>query len=84
MDGKTISTIGRERRTNPALQLDQEQFLDYQLANTPPLPDDFHNIKKANVQNSATRVTERTLGADIVNLVDVEALRARFSTSTAR
>jgi len=54
MDGKTISTIGRERRTNLALQLDQEQFLDYQLANTPPLPDDFHNIEKANVQNSAS------------------------------
>ncbi len=49
MDGKTISTIGRERRTNPALQLDPERFLDYQLANTPPLPQDFHEIKRANV-----------------------------------
>nr|MBA2601720.1 MBL fold metallo-hydrolase [Actinomycetota bacterium] len=49
MDGKTISTIGRERRTNQALQLDPEQFLDYQLANTPPLPQDFHEIKRANV-----------------------------------
>jgi hydroxyacylglutathione hydrolase len=48
MDGKTISTIGRERRTNPALKLDPEQFLDYQLANTPPLPQDFVNIKTAN------------------------------------
>lgn len=48
MDGKTISTIGRERRTNPALQLDPEQFLDYQLANTPPLPQDFLRIKTAN------------------------------------
>jgi hydroxyacylglutathione hydrolase len=48
MDGKTISTIGRERRTNPALQLDPEAFLDYQLANTPPLPDDFSKIKTAN------------------------------------
>ncbi len=49
MDGKTISTIGRERRTNPALQLDQERFIDYQLSNTPPLPDDFDEIKRANV-----------------------------------
>ncbi|MFN2488695.1 MAG: MBL fold metallo-hydrolase [Actinomycetota bacterium] len=48
MDGKTISTIGHERRSNPALQLDPEGFLDYQLGNTPPLPDDFHAIKKAN------------------------------------
>jgi hydroxyacylglutathione hydrolase len=48
MDGKTISTIGRERRTNPALQLDPEQFLDYQLAHTPPLPQDFLKIKRAN------------------------------------
>jgi hydroxyacylglutathione hydrolase len=48
MDGKTISTIGRERRTNPALQLDPEQFLDYQLAHTPPLPQDFLKIKSAN------------------------------------
>lgn len=48
MDGKTISTIGRERRTNPVLQLDPEQFLKYQLANTPPLPQDFLKIKSAN------------------------------------
>lgn len=48
MDGKAISTIGRERRTNPALQLDPEQFLDYQLSNTPPLPQDFLQIKSAN------------------------------------
>jgi hydroxyacylglutathione hydrolase len=48
MDGKTISTIGRERRTNPALQLDPNQFLDYQLADTPPLPEDFFKIKATN------------------------------------
>jgi glyoxylase-like metal-dependent hydrolase (beta-lactamase superfamily II) len=48
MDGKAISTIGRERRTNPALQLDPEQFLDYQLANTPPVPQDFLKIKTGN------------------------------------
>jgi hydroxyacylglutathione hydrolase len=48
MDGKTISTIGRERRTSPALRLDPEHFLDYHLANTPPLPQDFLKIKSAN------------------------------------
>jgi hydroxyacylglutathione hydrolase len=48
MDGKTISTIGRERRTNPTLQLDPDQFLDYQVASTPPLPHDFLEIKSAN------------------------------------
>lgn len=50
MDGKTISTIGHERRSNPPLQLDPEEFLDYQLANTPPLPDDFHEIKRTNIK----------------------------------
>ena len=48
MDGKTISTIGRERRTNPALQFDPDAFLEYQLASTPPLPEDFLRIKTAN------------------------------------
>lgn len=48
MDGKTISTIGRERRTNAALQLDPEQFVEYQITNTPPLPEDFSRIKIAN------------------------------------
>jgi len=56
MDGKTISTIGRERRTNPALQLDPEQFLNYQLVNTPQLPQDFLTIKRANKSDlGATR-----------------------------
>lgn len=49
MDGKTISTIGHERRANPALQLDQEEFVSYQLANTPPLPQDFDGIKRSNI-----------------------------------
>ena len=49
MDGKTISTMGRERRLNPALQLDLERFIEFQLANAPPLPEDFHEIKRTNV-----------------------------------
>jgi hydroxyacylglutathione hydrolase len=49
MDGKTISTIGRERRFNPALQLDADQFIEFQLSSLPPLPQDFHEIKRANI-----------------------------------
>lgn len=53
MDGKTISTIGRERRRNGALQLGVAEFVDFQLANVPPLPEDFHAIKRANVEGAA-------------------------------
>jgi hydroxyacylglutathione hydrolase len=49
MDGKAISTIGRERRLNPALQLDLERFIEFQLASAPPLPEDFYEIKRTNV-----------------------------------
>lgn len=49
MDGKTISTIGRERRLNQALQLDVERFVDFQMSNLPPLPEDFHRIKEQNL-----------------------------------
>lgn len=49
MDGKPISTIGRERRTNRALTLGVEEFIDYQLSTPPPLPTDFERIKRANL-----------------------------------
>ena len=49
MDGKTISTIGRERRTSRALNLDLEGFVDYQVSSAPPLPEDFDRIKRANL-----------------------------------
>lgn len=49
IDGKAISTMGRERRHNSALKLDPEAFVDFQLDNIPPLPQDFHAIKRANV-----------------------------------
>lgn len=49
MDGKTISTIGRERRENPALQRTEEEFLQFQLENLPLVPEDFHSIKSANL-----------------------------------
>lgn len=53
MDGKTISTIGRERRANPALNLDRQSFADYQVANLPPPPEDFDRIKRANVASES-------------------------------
>jgi glyoxylase-like metal-dependent hydrolase (beta-lactamase superfamily II) len=49
MDGKTISTIGHERRTNPALALDLDAFVEFQTAGVPPLPQDFDRIKRANL-----------------------------------
>lgn len=49
MDGKTISTIGRERRSNPALQLSAEAFAQFQTEKLPALPDDFHAIKRRNL-----------------------------------
>jgi hydroxyacylglutathione hydrolase len=52
MDGKTISTIGRERRTSPALNLDLQDFVDYQTSSAPPLPEDFASIKRLNLARS--------------------------------
>ena len=49
MDGKAISTIGREMRSNRALRLDLDGFIDFQLSDVPPLPDDFDRIKRANL-----------------------------------
>jgi hydroxyacylglutathione hydrolase len=49
MDGKPSSTIGRERKANPALQLGLEDFVEFQLGSLPPLPQDFHTIKRGNV-----------------------------------
>jgi glyoxylase-like metal-dependent hydrolase (beta-lactamase superfamily II) len=51
MDGKTISTIGHERRMNPALKFPLENFVRYQLESLLPLPDDFYEIKKHNLSS---------------------------------
>lgn len=48
MDGKAISTIGRERRFNPSLQLDKAGFVAFQTDIIPSPPADFHLIKAAN------------------------------------
>jgi len=49
MDGKTISTVGRERRANPALQLSAEAFAIFQTEKLPTLPADFQTIKRRNL-----------------------------------
>lgn len=49
MDGKTISTIGHERRHNHALSLDVDEFIEFQLSNMPPSPQDFDAIKRDNL-----------------------------------
>jgi glyoxylase-like metal-dependent hydrolase (beta-lactamase superfamily II) len=49
MDGKTISTIGRERRSNKALQLSGPEFNVFQTEKLPALPADFHAIKRRNL-----------------------------------
>jgi hydroxyacylglutathione hydrolase len=49
LDGKTISTIGRERRSNNALQLSGQEFSVFQTEPLPALPADFHMIKRRNL-----------------------------------
>jgi len=49
MDGKPVSTIGRERRMNPSLQMSRPAFMEFQLTNPPPLPEDFAEIKRTNL-----------------------------------
>ena len=49
MDGKPMSTIGRERRFNEPLSLDEDAFVSFQLESIPPLPEDFEIIKRSNV-----------------------------------
>lgn len=49
IDGKPISTIGRERRFNSALRLSQTGFVDYITQDLPPPPADFLYIKRKNM-----------------------------------
>ncbi len=64
MDGKTISTIGREKRSNRALSLDLENFVDFQLSTLPPLPEDFDRIKRANLGFGDTGAVMQNEGGD--------------------
>lgn len=48
MDSKTSSTIGRERRKNPTLQLSEQAFIKYLFEDIPAAPKDFLIIKNQN------------------------------------
>jgi hydroxyacylglutathione hydrolase len=68
IDGKTISTIGREKRTNRALGLNLDDFIQFQLLSVPPLPDDFEAIKRMNIGESAkgtSAVGEEVVGEEM-------------------
>lgn len=41
MDGKPVSTIGREIRKNPALKLSEDEFVELQKHNAPAVPEAF-------------------------------------------
>lgn len=49
MDGKPMSTVGRERRFNEPVILAEDEFVAFQLDNVPPLPEDFKAIKRSNM-----------------------------------
>jgi glyoxylase-like metal-dependent hydrolase (beta-lactamase superfamily II) len=49
MDGKPISTIGREKRDSRPLQLSDDALVHFLTENLPPLPDSFREIKKKNL-----------------------------------
>ena len=49
LSGTPVSTLGFERRHNPALVVDsQEEFVEALTAQTPPVPPDAENIVRAN------------------------------------
>jgi glyoxylase-like metal-dependent hydrolase (beta-lactamase superfamily II) len=49
MDGKTVSTIGRETRFNLALKMTPEEFVAYQTESLLPPPPDYREIKRQNL-----------------------------------
>lgn len=49
LSGKPCSTIGFERRWNPALSLDQADFIDNLLKDIPPRPADMERMVAANL-----------------------------------
>ena len=48
IDCKPMSTIGRERQKNKALQLSEVEFVKFQSENVPPLPEEFREIVEFN------------------------------------
>jgi hydroxyacylglutathione hydrolase len=52
MSGKPSSTIGFERRFNPALQYtDRAAFIDFMQQNQTPSPTEFTDIRQANIED---------------------------------
>ena len=49
MDGKPVSTLGREKIKNKALLLSQKKFIEYITQNQPPPPENFQIIKRKNM-----------------------------------
>ncbi|MGH8058828.1 MAG: MBL fold metallo-hydrolase, partial [Candidatus Entotheonellia bacterium] len=49
MDGKPVTTIGRERRFNPTFQLSHEAFVSKIAERMLPFPADFHAVKRRNM-----------------------------------
>ncbi|MBI4541131.1 MAG: MBL fold metallo-hydrolase [Gemmatimonadetes bacterium] len=49
MDGKTVSTLGREWRRNRTVRLAVDDFVAFQTRDLPPLPENFHAIKARNL-----------------------------------
>ncbi len=62
MSAKPSSTIGFERRFNPALQLrSREEFIDFITGDLPPQPPDFERLHRVNEgRESATAPSART------------------------
>jgi len=60
MDGKPSSTIGRERLANESLAHDVNAFVEFQMSNVPPVPEDFHQIKEANRSGVASKHVVRS------------------------
>ncbi|MBI3636467.1 MAG: MBL fold metallo-hydrolase, partial [Candidatus Rokubacteria bacterium] len=53
LSGKPHSTIGFERRFNPALQFpSKEEFIDFGLADLPPQPEAFAENRRRNLAGS--------------------------------
>ncbi len=48
LDGKPVTTIGRERRANLALRMTEDAFIAFQTTNVPLPPDDFVATKRRN------------------------------------
>lgn len=48
LDDKAVSTLGREIRNNPTLKFTEKEFVEFQLKNIPPLPDNWLELKRQN------------------------------------